>query len=57
MPKPVEPVQRRIRRFKIEEYLRTQRYTLWPGVGYDLTDEKERVKAADFLEQLLDGLG
>jgi hypothetical protein len=57
MPKPVETVARRVRRYKLDEYLKSQRCTLWPGVGFDVTDEKERAMAVEFLEQLLDGLG
>jgi len=52
-----EPLQRRQRRYRLDEYLKAQRCTLWPGVGFDLSDEKERAKAVEFLEQLLDGLG
>lgn len=51
---PREPLERRIRRLKVESYLEGLRCTLWPGVGYDLTDSKEREQAVVFLEQILD---
>lgn len=54
---PAEPLPLRIRRLKIEEYLLSQRCTLWPGAGFDITDEKERAQAVVFLERILDGLG
>ena len=54
---PAEPLPLRMRRQKLDEYLKSQRCTLWPGVGFDLTDENERSAAVAFLEQLLDGMG
>lgn len=53
---PSEPLERRIRHLKVESYLEGLRCTLWPGVGYDLTDEKERAAAVVFIEQILDSI-
>lgn len=57
MSDSVESIPRRQRRFKLDEYLRSQRCTLWPGVGFDITDEKELARAVAFLEDLLDSVG
>ena len=53
---PSEPLERRIRRLKIESYLQGLRCTLWPGAGFDLTDSKELDEAVVFVEQILDSL-
>lgn len=34
-----------------ERYLESLRCTLWPGVSFDLTDPKERLKAAEWLKR------
>lgn len=35
------------------DYLASLGVVLWPGVAFDLTDEKERVKAAHWLATLV----
>lgn len=54
---PVDSIRRRQRRYKLDQWLLSQRCTLWPGAGYDLTDEDERAQAVVFLEQILDSVG
>ena len=53
---PVEPLERRIRRLKIESFLRGLHCTLWPDAAYDLTDEKELAQAVAFLEEIVDSI-
>lgn len=52
-----EPLPRRIRRLKIDEWLQSHRCVLWPNASFDVTDEKEREEAVAFIERLLDGIG
>lgn len=56
-PDPVEPLQRRVRRYKIERYLTGLHCVLWPSGRWDLTDEKERAEAIAWVEALMDGVG
>jgi hypothetical protein len=53
---PKEPLERRIRRLKVESYLEGLHCTLWPDAAFDLTDEKERAQAVAFLEEIVDSL-
>lgn len=39
-----------------EDYLSQLGVTLWPGVSFDITDPKERAKAAAWLEDTMQGL-
>lgn len=36
------------------EYLESLRCTVWPGESWDLTDPKERAKAADWLAKTIE---
>lgn len=56
-PDPVEPLERRIRRYKIERYLQSLHCVLWPNASFDLTDEKERAEAVAFIERMMDSVG
>lgn len=38
------------------DYLEALGVTLWPGVSYDLTDPKERAKAAAWLAETIVGM-
>lgn len=56
-PDPTEPLERRVRRYKIERHLASMHCVLFPGAHWDLTDEKERAEAVAWVEALLDGIG
>lgn len=56
-PDPGEPLPRRVRRYKIERYLAGQHCVLWPGAGFDITDDEERAEAIAWVEALMDGIG
>lgn len=56
-PDPSEPLQRRVRRWKIDRYLTGQHCVLFPGAHWDLTDDKERAEAVAWIEALMDGVG
>lgn len=53
---PSEPLARRIRRLKIEEWLRTRHCVKWPDDVYYLTEPKELAAAVAFVESLFDAV-
>lgn len=53
MPRPVVSLSRRVRRLKIEQYLRGLHCVRFPGDIWDLTDPKELEQAVDWVEELL----
>lgn len=56
-PEPGEPLERRVRRYKLDCYLQGLRCVIWPSGHWDITDDGERAKAVAFLEDLLDSVG
>lgn len=56
-PDQVEPLHRRVRRYKIERYLASLHCVIWPSGHWDVTDEKERAEAVAWIEALMDGIG
>lgn len=56
MPR-TEPVARRVRRLKIDEWLRSQHAVIWPGVVFYTDQEEQRAEAVAFIERLIDAVG
>lgn len=52
----MNPILRRQRRYKIEQYLRGLRTVRFPGDLWDLTDPKELRLAVDWVEELLESV-
>lgn len=64
MKHPVECYVNDDPRFKGHDCMRTQCYryltslgvTLWPGVSFDITDPKERARAAEWLSDSMEAM-
>lgn len=51
-----ESVARRVRRLKIDEYLKSTHAVIWPNVIFYVDQEDQRAQAVAFIERLIDSI-